>query len=97
MFSLSLYHFKIMLLQQLRSGFKRTIIWNKYQSKVTIKKQRQYLDYLIDPSFQRVNRLFVLLYEDNAHRTSYKQYFFQSVEIKYYSVTLNGLNDFDQP
>ena len=33
-----------------------------------------YLDYLIDPSFQGVNRLFVLSFEDNAHQTSYKQY-----------------------
>ena len=36
------------LLQQLQSGFKRTINWNKYQSKLTIKRQNQHLDYLID-------------------------------------------------
>ena len=46
------------LLQQLKSGFKRTVNWNKYQSKVSPEKQNQYLDYLIDPSFQVVNRLF---------------------------------------
>ena len=39
------------LLQQLKSGFKRTIKWNKYQSKVAIARQNQYLDYLIDPIF----------------------------------------------
>ena len=33
--------------------------------------QNQHLDYLIDPSFQGVNRLLVLSFEDNAHRTSY--------------------------
>ena len=34
------------ILQQLESGFKRTgiHIWNKYQSKVTIETQSQYLD-----------------------------------------------------
>ena len=57
------------LLQQLKSGFKRTINWNKYQSK--LQEQNQYLGYLIDPSFQRVNRLFILSFGNNGGRTSY--------------------------
>ena len=36
------------LLQQLKSGFKRTTNWNKYQSKVSIERQKYYLDYLVD-------------------------------------------------
>ena len=44
------------LLQQLESGFQRTINWNKYQTKVTIQARNQYLNYLIDPIFQGVNR-----------------------------------------
>ena len=48
-----------------------TIYWNKYQPKVTIQKQNQFLDYLIDPSFQGVNRLFILTFEDNT-QTGYK-------------------------
>ena len=47
-------------LQQLKLGFKRTVKCNKYQSKVSLEKQNQYLDYLIDPSFQVANRLFAL-------------------------------------
>ena len=41
-------------LQQLKSGFKCTINWNKYQSKVSTQAQNRDLDldYLIDPSFQ---------------------------------------------
>ena len=58
------------LLQQLKSGFKRTINWNKYQSKATIQAQNQFLDYLIDLSFQGINSLFVLSFENNAHQTS---------------------------
>ena len=54
------------LLENLNSGFKVTIKWNKCQLKVSIERQNQYLDYLIDPSFQVVNRLFVLSFEDNA-------------------------------
>ena len=52
------------LLEQLKSGFKRTVNRNRYQSKISTQIQNQYLDFLIDPSFQRVNRLFVLLFEN---------------------------------
>ena len=46
------------LLQQLKSGFKRTINWNKYQSNISTERPNQNLDYLIDPSFQGVIRLY---------------------------------------
>ena len=54
------------LFEQLKSGFKRTINWNKYQPKKSIERQNQYLDYLIDPSFQAINKLFGLSFEDQA-------------------------------
>ena len=56
------------LLEQLKSGFKRTINWNKYQSKVSTQIQNKYLDFIIDSSFQGVNRLFVLLFENEEDR-----------------------------
>ena len=59
------------LLQQLKSGFKRTISWNKYQSDPKTCAQNLYLDPLIDPSFQGVNRLFVLSCENENGRTSF--------------------------
>ena len=49
----------VKLLQKLKSGFKRTINLNEYQSKVKIQRHNQYLDYLTDPSLQEVNRFFV--------------------------------------
>ena len=67
------------LLDQLKSGI---INWNKYQLKLSTERKNQYLDYLIDPSFQGVNRLFVLSFEDEAQRTSYKRYYLPTVEIK---------------
>ena len=57
------------LLQQLKSGFKLTVNWNKYQSKAAIQTQNQYLDYLIDPSFQEVNRLFLLSFKNSVNQT----------------------------
>ena len=41
------------LLEQLASGFKRTTNWNKYQSKVSLERQNQYLHFLIDPSSKK--------------------------------------------
>ena len=58
---------------------------------------RQYLDYLIDPSFHGVNRLLVLSRENIRQRTSYKQYFLPTIEIKDYNVMIDGRNFFDQP
>ena len=54
------------LLEQLNSVFLKKINWNKYQSKVSMGKQNQYLGYLISPSFQGVNRLFVLSFDYEA-------------------------------
>ena len=46
------------LLEKLKSGFKRTINWNKDQSKLSTEIPKQYLYYIVDPSFERVNKLF---------------------------------------
>ena len=54
-------------LEQLKSSFKRTISWNKYQCKITTHAQNWYLDYLTNPSFQGVNGFFVLSYENIGH------------------------------
>ena len=70
------------LLQQLKSGFKRTINWNKYHPKVTVEQQHRYLDFLVNLSFQGVNRLFVLSFQNNGVRTSYARYYLRLVEIK---------------
>ena len=70
------------LLEQLKSVFKRAISWNKYQSIMSKERSNQHLDYLNDPSFQGVNRLFVLSSENEALRTSYKRYYLLTEEIK---------------
>ena len=70
------------LLQQLKSGFKRLINWNKYLSRPELLRQNPNLDYLIEPSFQRVNRLFVLAFENDAQRKVHSGYYLPNVEIK---------------
>ena len=62
------------LLQQLKSGFKSTINWNKYHLKIkALNASNSYLDFLIDPSFQGVNRLFVLPFNANDRRIGHSR------------------------
>ena len=82
---------------QLKSGFKRWIRWNKYQPKVSTETQNQYLDILIDPSFQGVNRPFVLLFENDEDRKLNTKYYLSSVKIKECNVIIDGKNFFYQP
>ena len=72
----------VKLLEPLKSGFKRTTNWNQYQTKVSIERQNQYVDFLIDPSFEGVNRFFVLSFENETQQTSYKRYYLPTREKK---------------
>ena len=85
------------LFQQLKSGFKRTINWKKYQPNPKTYAQNRYLNHLVDPSFLGVNRFFVLSFENEADRTSLSTCYLLKVKIKDYNVTIDGKNLFDQP
>ena len=54
------------------------------------------MNHLAETSFQGVNRLFVLAFENDAQRTSNERYL-PNVEIKDYNVMIDGKNFFDQP
>ena len=66
------------------------------QSKVTEQTQNRYLDYLIDPGFQGVNRIFILSFENRTDRNIHTVYSLPKVEIKDYNVMINGRNFFHQ-
>ena len=85
------------LLQQLQSGFKRVINWNKYSSKPELLAPNPNLNYLVEPSFQGTNRIFVLAYENYAQRTNTISYYLPAVVIKNYNFMINGEKFFDQP
>ena len=88
------------LLEQLISGFKRNVKWNKYRSQMTIKPQNDNLNYLKDPTFTKVNRLFALSFVRNAernHRDSFSHYYVPNVEIKDFNALIDGKGFFDLP
>ena len=85
------------LLEQLRTGFKRTIKWNKYRSEMTNQTKNNNLNYLIDPTFTKVNRLFVLSFENENDRTSFSKYYVPNVQIKDFNVLIDRKSFFDMP
>ena len=85
------------LLPQLKSGFKRTISWNKYLAKSELLARNANLNHLTEPSFQEINRLFVLTFENDDQRINSKRYYISNVEIKDYNVMIDRKNVFDQP
>ena len=93
------------LLEQLKLGFKRSIKWNKYRLQITIQPQNNNLNYLVDPTFKNVNRLFVLPFqrtagENNAtkdYRDYFSHYYLQNARIKNFNVLIAGKSVFDLP
>ena len=85
------------LIQQLESGFKRKINWNKHKLSVKTFAKNRYLNYLINPRFQGVNRLFLLCFENEDQRKSHLIHYPPKVEIKNYNFMIDGRNFFDQP
>ena len=65
---------EIKLLTNLKSGFKREILWNKYRSQMTTEAINNNLNILIDLTFTNVNRLFVLAYRTANDRQSFSQF-----------------------
>ena len=52
--------------------------------------QNRYLNHLINPSFQGVNRLFVLSFENEDDRTLHSTYYLRKLEIKDSKVMIDG-------
>ena len=78
------------LLPQLKLGFKITISWNKYLLKPELLPKNPNLNHLIEPSFQGLNWLFVLTFENNSQKISDKRYYISNVEITDYNVMIDG-------
>ena len=82
---------EIKLLTNLKSGFKREIILNKYRSQMTTEAINNNLNILIDPAFTNVNRLFVLAYRTADDRQSFSQFYLPNVMVKDFNVIIDKL------
>ena len=68
-----------------------------YLSKPGLLAQNPNLNHLVEPSFQGLNRIFVLAFENDTQRTSHTGLYLPNVKIKDYNIMINGENFFDQP
>ena len=55
------------------------------------------LNYLIDPTFNKINRLFFLSFENEEDRTCFSKYYRPKIEIKDFNVLVEGKSFFDVP
>ena len=89
------------LLNHLKSGFKRVVTWNKYLSQISNRSANNNLNFLGDPTFTDVNKLFVLSFksdnENRDNRTSFSKYYLPEVQIKDFNVIIDKTSFFDQP
>ena len=90
---------EIKLLTNLKSGFTRQIIWNKYRSQMSAEVANNNVNILIDPTFTNVNGLFVLTYpiDDNNDRQSFSHFYLPSIMVKDYNVIIDKLAFFYLP
>ena len=58
----------------------------EYRSEMNTQAKTNNLNYLIDQAFNKVNRLFVLPFENVDDRMSFSKYYTPSVEIKDFNV-----------
>ena len=75
----------IKFLGNIKQGFKRKISWNKYRSEIKTQPKNNNLDYLIDPTFRNINRLFVFSFENGNSdpiRDYFNKHYMSSVESK---------------
>ena len=78
------------LLEQLKTGFKKTITWNKSRSEMTKQTKTNNLNYLIDQACSKANRLFFLSFKNEDDRTSFSKYYVPKIEIKDFNVLIDG-------
>ena len=78
------------LYKDLKTGISIDFTWIKYRSQMINQTATNNLNFLIDPTFNNVNRLFVLAYPNEEDRRSFSKYYTPTVEIKDCNVIING-------
>ena len=78
------------LYKELKTGISIDFTWNKYRSQMINQTATNNLNFLIDSTFNNVNRLFVLAFQNVEDRKSFSKYYTPTVEIKDYNVIVDG-------
>ena len=92
-------------IEQQNKGIQRSIYWNKYKTKEQIvdidNNNANIVRYIsLDPSFQGVNRLFVMAYSRLANqptRDNRRKYYLSRIDLNKYNFNIDGRNFYDNP
>ena len=90
-------------IEQQNKGFQRSVYWNEYKTKEQNENaEANMFNYVnLDPSFQGVNRLFVMAYSrvDNNQptRNGQQKYYLPRIGLNKYNVIIDGRNFYDNP
>ena len=89
-------------IDQQNKGFQRTIYWNEYKTKEQNEDANnsvfKYIN--LDPSFQGVNRLFVMAYsrvDNQSNRDSLQKFYLPRIDLQKYNAIIDGRNFYDNP
>ena len=89
-------------IEQKNKGFQRSIYWNEYKTKeINENADANVFKYInLDPSFQGVNRLFVMAYNranGQPTRNGQRKYYLPRIDLEKYNVIIDGRNFYDNP
>ena len=89
-------------IEQRNKGFQRSIYWNEYKTKeINENADANVFKYInLDPSFQGVNRLFVMAYNranNQPTRNGQQKYYLPRIDLEKYNVIIDGGNFYDNP
>ena len=89
-------------IEQQNKGFQRSIYWNEYKTKeINENADANVFKYInLDPSFQGVNRLFVIAYnrvDNQPTRNGQRKYYLPRIDLKKYNVIIDERNFYDNP
>ena len=87
-------------IEQQNKGFQRSIYWNEYKTKeINENADANVFKYInLDPSFQGVNRLFVMAYNranGQLTRNGQQKYYLPRIDLEKYNVIIDGRNFYD--
>ena len=78
------------LYKESKTGISIDFKWSKYRSQMINQTAINNLNFLIDPTFNNVNKLFVLAFPNEGDRRSFSKYYTPTVEIKDYNIIIDG-------
>ena len=77
------------LLEGLKTGIDIDYEWKRYRTQIINQTATNNLNFLIDPTFNNINRLFVLAFSNEGDRSSFSKYYTPTAKIKDYNVLID--------